>query len=98
MITEKQKEWIIKLLSIGEPDTHKKYVYKKRIQEHIDKMLENGLWLARNYPDLFRDETTEILSIDTDNPLPRHRRLKKLIQIILLLYPNVKVWLEEELE
>jgi len=47
----------------------------KRIQERIDHMLENALWLARNYPELFKDETSEIISIDTDNPLPRHRRL-----------------------
>lgn len=98
MITDKQREWLTKYLSRGESDSHKRYVYMKRIQERIDHMLENAVWLARNYPELFKDETSEIISIDTDNPLPRHRRLKKLIQIITLLYPEVNVWLEEELK
>lgn len=103
MITNKQKEWLEQYLKdyLTERDPHrvnphKTYIYLQRIQERIDRMLDNALWLAENAPWIFTDETTEIISIDTNNPLPRHRRLKKLITIIKLLYPNVNIWLEED--
>jgi len=63
--------------------------YTQRIQKKIDRELENGLWLAINRPDLFKDERTEF----QDQTLERYRRLKKLMLIIKALYPTKDVQL-----
>lgn len=78
MITNKQKQFLIKYLS-GKPIARRTVnIYLNRIQKRIDEQLENLTWLATFAPDIFRDLDREFEEYD----LPRNRRLIKLITVI----------------
>jgi len=83
MITDIQRKWLkdLKERRIKKKDNPRKYsAYMRRVQERIDHMIENLLWLAKNYPDILSDLQNEL----ADEELPMKRRAKALIKAITL--------------
>jgi len=65
-------------------DNPRKYsAYMKRIQERIDHMLDNMVWLANNRPELLKFEEREL-----DDPnIERYMRLKKILDVCVKMNP-----------
>lgn len=91
MITKKMKKWLVKTFAEGKPiKKDVKYcVYMNRIQKRIERELEMLLWLAKNHPDIFLDEEREY--VDASGKIISHRRLKKIITVLLNLNPKMEV-------
>uniref|UniRef100_A0A6H1ZR67 Uncharacterized protein n=1 Tax=viral metagenome TaxID=1070528 RepID=A0A6H1ZR67_9ZZZZ len=90
LITTLQRKWLEKIVSgeiTKDDDPHKWSVYMDRIQERLDYMGENLLWIAENMPELLKDEETEI----QDDSLSRHRRLKLFLKVVKALNPTIDV-------
>jgi hypothetical protein len=84
--TDKQIDWLKRILSgeVTKSENPRKYsAYMRRIQKQFDDRLANWLWVAENMPDVLKDEEREY----TDETLERHRRLKILLRICLLVNP-----------
>lgn len=87
MPTEKQIEFLESILTgkvTKKDNPHKYSVYMKRIRERLDIEIDSWMWLAENFPEILVDEDYEI---HTDG-MPRHRRLKALMRITKLIYPQ----------
>jgi len=69
---------------ISKVDNPRKYsAYRKRIQSHIDHMLDNLDWLAEYDPDILKYEERE-----WDDPnFERHLRLKRLLSTCVKISP-----------
>ena len=78
MITNKQLEWI----KAGNRKNSSTYMLN--IQKHISKMLDNGIWLAKNHPEILLNEYGN----------PQHQRYQQFLQLLLLLKPKYLVYLE----
>jgi len=90
MITDIQLEWLKGIVEgkITKRDNpHKWSVYMKRIRDRIDHGFENLQWVAENAPDILSDAEYEIQEFG----VIKHRRLKRLMVIIKILYPEVDV-------
>jgi len=88
MITNKQKAWLqgfVEGTRTKRDDPHKWSVYRKRIRERIEHMLDNGVWLANNMPEILRDEEWEIQELGAI----RRKRLKMLLVMIHAMYPDL---------
>lgn len=86
IITDIQKEWIQDILDgkINKEDNPRKYsAYMKRIQNRTDHMFEHLLWMAKNCPDILRNEEREF----DDPSLERHSRLKSLLRVCSEINP-----------
>lgn len=97
MITAKMRKFL-ESVKLDRVENKRKYnIYMRRIQDRIDRELENLNWLTKNFPDLFLDEECEY----DDKSLERHRRLKALLKAVGNLNPKFAVELrivEEDLE
>jgi len=83
MITDIQKKYLADELAgkIKKKDNPRKHsAYLRRMNEHIDHMLENLLWLAQNRPDILQDLSNEL----ADEEKILHRRAKILLKAITL--------------
>jgi len=89
MITEKMKRWLSTLIGRDIKKDAKYYIYMSRIQRRIDRELDNLLWLAKHYPEVFLDKEHQYY--DEYGQITPHRRLKKLIRILLDLYPTAEI-------
>lgn len=86
IITDIQKKWLEEILSgkLSKSDNPRKYsAYMGRIQERIDNMIENLVWLADNAPDILKYEEREYDSPTTE----RHLRLKKFLRVCTKISP-----------
>lgn len=75
MITDIQLQYLKDVLAgkIKKKDNPKKYsAYERRINERIDKMIENLLELSTIRPDILQDLKNELA--DEDKPLKRRAR------------------------
>ena len=81
MITKRQKAFLKDLLIDAKVDRRIKSMYLIRIQEQIEKNIENLIWLCENQPDIFEDRLSEY----NDDSLPRRRRVKALLKAVKLL-------------
>jgi hypothetical protein len=92
MFSKKMKEYIMKYdkEKFTNPKSKiKHYVYMNRMQKGIDEKLNNMLWLAINYPDLFINENKKHKDI---NGKPQaNMRLKTLMLTIKALKPKMDV-------
>lgn len=87
VVTDKQLKWLDDIISgrvTKRDNPHKWSVYRKRIRERIDHQLDNLVWLAENAPEILKDEEYEIQEFGAII----HRRLKKLMLTIKLIYPE----------
>lgn len=83
MITDIQRKWLQDILDgkITKKQNPRKWSsYLRRINDHIDHMVENGIWLAEKFPDIIRDLKNEM----TDENLPMKRRAKALLKMVSL--------------
>jgi len=83
------KKWLETLKGRPIKKSPKYYVYIGRIQRRIDRELDNLLWLAQNFPEVFLDEEHQYY--DESGKIVPHRRLKKLIRVLLYLYPTAEI-------
>lgn len=86
MITDIQKEWIRKIMQgeITKEDNPRKYsAYMSRIQKRIDAMLINLEWLAKNSPEILKNEEREY----DDPAIERHQRVKTLLRVCATISP-----------
>jgi hypothetical protein len=94
VVTKKMKSYIIKTNSITQNSPQeitnkskiKHCVYMNRMQKRIDRELEMGVWLTKNYPDIFRDE-------NRNNKIHNNRRLRALMEMILAINPKMDLLL-----
>jgi len=107
MITDIQKKYLIDELAgkIKKKDNPRKHsAYLRRMNEHIDHMLENLLWLAQNRPDILQDLKTEL---SEEKPLKRRARgllravtlfenQPTVLELIAELYPEESVELAKK--
>jgi len=83
LITDKQLVFLKDVLSgkIKKKDDPRKYsTYIRRINNRIDHMKRNLLWLAEHRPDIMSDLANEL----ADENLPMKRRAKALIKAVTL--------------
>jgi hypothetical protein len=64
-------------------------VYMNRMQKRIDRELQNMLWFAIHYPNIFLDEDKP--HKDAKGKVQANRRLKNLILTIKALKPKMDV-------
>jgi len=86
MITDLQRIWLESLQKGLETkyDNPKKYSQNMiRIQKHIDKMLENLIWLAKNFPEILKNEEKEL----ANSTMERHARVKSFLFVSTLINP-----------
>ena len=94
IITNKQRRFLQKVLDgeITKSDNPKRFsAISIRIQEQIDKNILNLVWIVDNYPEILKDEVTEI---DNAN-IERYRRFKAFAYILSKLNPMTEI---EEVE
>lgn len=97
MITPKMLDWVLNhSQSDREKNPAKFQKYMKRLQAQIDQSLDLIVRLAEERPEIVTDENSEILSLDSKNPLVPNRRLKAFLKILHILFPDKRVWLENE--
>jgi hypothetical protein len=89
MITKKMAKWLESLPK--NPKRRPKYcTYMSRIQKKIDKELNELIWLAVNYPDVFKNKRYtaygKLRKGDKEN-----ERLKKLLLVVKALNPSCDV-------
>jgi hypothetical protein len=76
----------------GTPVRTVKYqIYYKRIQKHINEMLEIADVLAEKYPEVLLDKEREYS--DTSGKIKSNRRMRKLLQLVSRLTPNMDLHL-----
>lgn len=83
LITDKQLIFLEDILNgkIKKKDDPRKYsTYIRRIQNRIDHMKRNLLWLSEHRPDIMSDLANEL----ADENLPMKRRAKALIKAVTL--------------
>lgn len=90
MITDEQRKFLQKLLDgeITKEDYPKKYSATHiRIQRTIDKYMANLVWVVDNYPEILKDETTEIDDVNVE----RYRRFKAFAYVLAKLNPMTEI-------
>ena len=94
MLTDIQRKYLQDVLDGKQgrdDDPHKYYVYMKRVQGRMDRAMENAVWLAKNMPEVFKDEDREYGA-----GLPKQRRLKALLIMIKCICPDVDIELVKD--
>ena len=79
MITNKQKEWLMKHHGDTKRPDYK--IYMNRIQKQIDGNFDRGVWLAQTFPDVFLNQVKGVTSVD----VPKHMRWQKLLMMVSML-------------
>ena len=82
------KEWLEGLPDAPVKDV-KFCVYMNRIEKRIQRELVNFKWLCKNFPEIFLDEEVEVNELS--GKIVDHRRLRTLLECIIVLNPEMNV-------
>ena len=88
MIPDKMLKWL-KTAHL-EKDRNKYKTYMRRIQFYIDKNIEKGLILAKEYPEIMLNHVEGITPIDS----PKHKRFQDILLLASILRKDYDIYVE----